>query len=133
MLFWNLYYSLLTFLDSYPQIIPTFLEFISNHTSIYRELLPNNGKYFFQTFCQTILTLPKLLQNKTTQFSSEFTSNNKFTESYCQTLIHFFLPSNQTILTKVSMYKIMLNTFHINQLLKLPKNTDFLRIHINQY
>ena len=48
---------ILIFSETYHQIIPTFSEFISNHTDIFRELLPNNGKHFFQSSYQIILTL----------------------------------------------------------------------------
>ena len=37
---------------------------------------------------------------------SEFTSNNKFTESYYQTIIHFFQTSYQTILTISARFSI---------------------------
>ena len=66
--FQNLYQSMLISSESNCQIIPTFLEFISNQTNIYRELLPNNGRDFFQTLYQAILSISELIQNSTILF-----------------------------------------------------------------
>ena len=58
-----------------------------------------------------MLTLSALLQNSTTLFL-DFTSKNRFTESYYQTIIQIFQTSDQSILAfSEGFYKIMLHTF----------------------
>ena len=66
-----------------------------NYTNIFRELLPNNGKHFFQTLYQTIVALSEPLQNNTTLFRINFkqyiqgellSNNNGFFQILYQTM-----------------------------------------------
>ena len=79
-----------------------FSEFTSNNTHTFRELLSNKNKHIFSEFISNITgTLRGLFPNNTKHFSRH-QEILKFSESYCQTILHTLseLTSNNTDISR---------------------------------
>ena len=111
----------MAFIQNYPMIkndkmltsSNTFSEFTSNITHTCRELLSKNNKHIFPEFISNITGLRELFPNNTKHFSRH-QAILKFSESYCQTILHTFseLTSNNT---DISRELLANNTTHFSR------------------
>ena len=124
-------------------ILHTFIEFISNNTRTFRELLPSNTTHFSRH--QTIMTFSKSYWQTILQTFPDFILLANNTDTFRELLANNFFP--EFISNNINIFRELLgnNTTHFSRVYikqychfqRVPSNLNysknFFRVHTTQY